>query len=510
MTTPDTPPAGPDAPTSPHDVRLLGHVRPPTWTNPVPRARYHLVVIGGGTAGLVAAAGAAGLGARVALVERHRLGGDCLNVGCVPSKGVIAAARAWHDARTAATRFGGPAAPGDGDFAAALERMRRLRADLSPVDGAPRFASLGVDVFFGEGRFTAPDRVAVGGATLRFRRAVVATGARAAVPPVPGLAEAGYLTNETIFDLTERPAHLIVLGGGPIGCELAQAFRRLGSAVTLVDREPRLLPKDDADAAAIVQRALEGDGVTLELGVQVEGAARVGGERLVTVAAAGARRTIRGDALLVATGRRPNVENLGLEQAGVAFTPQGVQVDDRYRTTNRRVYAIGDVSSRLQFTHAADFQARAVLANALFFGRSRASRLIVPWATYTSPEVAHVGRTAADAERDGVAVDTITVPFHDVDRAVLAGETEGFLRVHVRRGTDRLVGVTIVAPNAGDMIGEAAVALTNGLGLAALGRTVHPYPTLGEAYRKAADAWRRTKLTPAARRVLTAWFRVFR
>lgn len=496
--------------TGSHDERLLANVRPVAWSNPVPKDRYHLVVIGGGTAGLVAAAGAAGLGARVALVEKHRLGGDCLNVGCVPSKGVIAAARAWHEARSAAGRFGGPAASGDGDFAAALERMRRLRADLSPVDSAPRFASLGVDVFFGEGRFSAPDRIVVGAAELRFRRAVVATGARAAVPPIPGLAEVDFLTNETVFDLTERPAHLLVIGAGPIGCELAQAFRRLGSAVTLIDREVRLLPRDDADAAAIVQRALQQDGVELHLGVTVERVAQEQAERVVTFSRNGVTQAVRGSAVLLATGRRPNVDGLGLEHAGVAFTPRGVQVDDRYRTTNRRVYAIGDVSSSFQFTHAADFQARGVLANALFFGRSRASSLLVPWATYTSPEVAHVGWTAADAVRDGTAVETFTVPFHDVDRAVLAGETDGFLRVHVRRGSDRIVGVTIVAPNAGDLIGEAAVAMTNGLGLGALGRTIHPYPTIGESYRKAADAWRRTKLTPTARRILAAWFRIFR
>jgi pyruvate/2-oxoglutarate dehydrogenase complex dihydrolipoamide dehydrogenase (E3) component len=495
---------------SAHDARLRSHVQPPDWTNPTPRDRYHLVVIGAGTAGLVAAAGAAGLGAKVALVERHRMGGDCLNVGCVPSKGVIAAARGWHDARQAAARFGGPVAEGEGDFAAALERMRALRADLGPIDGARRFTELGVDVFLGEGRFTSPGTVAVGDAVLRFRRAVVATGARAALPPVPGLAGAGILTNESVFDLTRRPAHLLVLGAGPIGCELAQAFRRLGSAVTLVDREARVLPRDDADAAAIVQRSLERDGVTLQLGVEVRRASREGEARLLVVARDGAETVLRGDALLVAAGRAPNVEGLGLEAAGIACTPRGVTVDDRLRTSNRRVFAIGDVASRHQFTHAADFQARAVLANALFFGRSRASRLVVPWATYTSPEVAHVGRTAADAARDGVAVDTITVPMHDVDRAVLAGETEGFLRIHLRRGSDAIVGVTIVAPHAGDLIGEAAVAMTNGLGLGALGRTIHPYPTTAEAYRKAADAWRRTKLTPAARRVLGGWFRLFR
>lgn len=492
-----------------HDARLIANVHPPDWVNPAPRDRYHVVVIGAGTAGLVTAAGAASLGAKVALIERHFMGGDCLNVGCVPSKGVISAARAWHDAREAADKFGGPPVVGDGDFTAAMTRMRRLRADLSPVDSARRFAELGVDVFLGHGRFTAPDRIAVGDATLRFRRAVIATGARAAVPQIPGIEEAGYHTNETIFTLTERPDHLVVIGAGPIGCELAQSFARLGSAVTLLDRETRILPRDDADAARIVQESLRKDGVVLEFGVQLERVERQNGATRVLVSRDGKRFSVTGDALLVAAGRAPNIGDLGLEVAGVAAVRRGVVVDDRLRTSNRRVYAIGDVASRYQFTHAADFQARLVLANALFFGRGRASRLLIPWGTYTSPEVAQVGLTIEEAGRQGVAIDTVTVPFHDVDRAVLAGESEGFLRVNLKQGTDKLVGVTVVAPHAGDLIGEAALAMTNGLGLGAIGRTIHPYPTVAEAYRKAADTWRRRKLTPLARRVLGWWFRIF-
>ena len=493
-----------------HDARLIANVHPPDWVNPAPRDRYHLVVIGAGTAGLVAAAGAAGLGARVALVERHLMGGDCLNVGCVPSKGVISAARAWHDAREASRRFGGPPVIGDGDFTAAMTRMRKLRADLSPIDGAQRFTELGVDVFLGHGRFTGPDRVLVNGASLRFRRAVIATGARAAVPPIPGIEEAGYYTNETIFSLTERPEKLIVIGGGPIGCELAQSFARLGSSVTILDRETRLLPRDDADAARIVMASLQADGITLQLGVQITGAARNGGVTRIELARAGQPFWVEGDAILVAAGRAPNVGDLGLELAGVKAERRGIVVDDRLRTSNSRVYAIGDVASRYQFTHAADFQARLVLANALFFGRGRASRLLVPWSTYTSPEVAQVGLTVEEAERQGVPIDSVTVPFHDVDRAVLAGETEGFLRVNLRKGTDTLVGVTVVAQHAGDLIGEAALAMTNGLGLGDIGKTIHPYPTIAEAYRKAADSWRRRKLTPFVRRVFSLWFRIFR
>jgi pyruvate/2-oxoglutarate dehydrogenase complex dihydrolipoamide dehydrogenase (E3) component len=497
------------APLDEHNTRLLANVHPPEWRNPTPRDRYHLVVVGAGTGGLVTAAGAAALGAKVALVERFLMGGDCLNVGCVPSKAVIAAARMWHAARTADSPFGGPRVVGEGDFGTAMKRMRGLRADLSATDSVHRFTGLGVDVFLGEGRFSGPDSVAVAGSVLRFRRAVIATGARAAIPPIPGLEDVGYYTNETIFSLTERPERLLVLGAGPIGCELAQAFARLGSAVAVFDRGQRALKRDDPDAARVVEAALRADGVRLEFEAQTVQAKRTTGGIQLHVTRNGRGEVVEGDALLVAVGRDPNIGGLDLDTAGVAFGERGVVVDDRLRTTNRRVYAIGDVASPYQFTHAADAQARLVLANALFFGRGRASRLVVPWSTYTSPEVAHVGLTADDAAREGIAIDTITVPLKHVDRAVLSGDVEGFVRVHVRRGTDRLAGVTVVAPDAGDLISEAALAMTNGLGLSAMGRTIHPYPTVAEAYRKAADQWRRRKLTPLAKRVLRLWFRLF-
>ncbi|MEP6687389.1 MAG: mercuric reductase [Gemmatimonadales bacterium] len=489
--------------------RLVANVHPPDWRNPTPRSRYHLVVIGAGTAGLVTAAGAAALGARVALVERHLLGGDCLNVGCVPSKAVISSARGWELARAAAGALGGPPVAGAGDFGAVMARMRRLRADLSAGDSVQRFAGLGVDVFLGHARFGAPDRVRVGDAVLRFRRAVIATGARAAVPPIPGLHEARYYTNETIFSLTERPDRLVVLGAGPIGCELAQAFARLGTKVTILNRGERVLPRDDPDAARLLAESLRADGVALELGARPQRVERDAGGIRVRYERAGREAAAAGDVLLVATGRTPNVEDLGLELVGVAVGERGVTVDDRLRTTNPRVFAIGDVASRHQFTHVADAQARLVIASSLFFGRGRASRLVIPWCTYTSPEVAHVGLTGEEAEREGIAIDTITIPLEQVDRAVLAGHTDGFLRVHLRRGSDRIIGVTIVAPDAGELIATAALAMTNGIGLSAMGRTIYPYPTIAEAYRKAADQWRKTKLTPRARRVLGLWFRLF-
>ena len=497
------------APMDGHNRRLVSQVHPPEWSNPVARGRYHLVALGGGTAGLVAAAGAAGLGGTTALVEQHLMGGDCLNVGCVPSKALIAAARSWEAARRAAVDFGGPAVSGEGDFGAVMDRLRRLRADLSPIDGAERFSRLGVDVFLGRGAFTGPDTVEVAGATLRFRRAVIATGARAVAPPIPGLAESGYLTNESVFSLTELPRRLVVIGGGPIGCELAQAFAQLGSRVTLVDQADRVLGRDDPDAADIVRRSMVESGVQFVFGVTVEGVAVRDEGRILTLSRDRVSFELMADQILVAAGRAPNIDGIGLERAGVAFDHRGVSVDDRLRTSNPKIYAAGDVCSSLQFTHHADFQARAVLANALFFGRQKESRLVVPWCTYTTPELAQVGLSADAAIGRGHSVDVITVPFAEVDRAVLDGEPEGFLRVVVAKGTDRILGVTVVASHAGEMIGEAAVAMTNQLGLGAIGKAIHPYPTQAESFRKAADQWRRGKLTPLTRRLLATWFRVF-
>jgi len=477
------------------DASLLEHVHPPTWVNPISSGRYNLVVIGGGTAGLVSAVGAAALGARVALIERHWLGGDCLNVGCVPSKAVIRAARAAHDARTA-TGFGIRVDAVEVDFAAAMARMRRLRAGIAPHDSAARLAGLGIDVFLGAARFVDREIIEVGGQRLQFARAVIATGARAAVPTVPGLAEAGYLTNETVFTLTTRPGRLVVIGGGPIGCELAQAFRRLGSEVVVVDRCEHLLSRDDPDAGAIVRERLVAEGVDLVLGAAI---LRVDHDRTLIVDRGRGEERVCTDQILVATGRTPNVAELGLDAAGIVATAHGIDVDDHLRTANRRVFAAGDVASRFQFTHAADAMARIVLQNALFFGRKRVSALTIPWCTYTDPEVAHVGMSAADAaKRDDLT--TLTVPLAEVDRAVLDGETDGFARVYADR-KGRILGATLVSRHAGETIGELALAMTHGLRLGALASTIHPYPTQAEAVRKLGDAYQRTRLTPRIRRL---------
>lgn len=502
-------PPGPLYPPSEPNLRLRANVHPTGWRNPTPAAKYHLVVIGGGTGGLVTAAIAAGLGARVALMERHLMGGDCLNVGCVPSKAVLRAARAWTAAREAAERFGGPEACGDGDFAAAMERMRRIRADLSGVDSAARFRELGVDVFLGDARFTAPDAVEVNGDVLRFRRATIATGSRPRVPEIPGFAETEYLTNQTVWGLGERPARMLVIGGGPIGCELAQAFARFGTRVTLLEKGERILPHDDADAAAVVARSLERNGVEIVCGASVSSAERRGDERIVHFKHGAQERTAAAEQLLVAIGRLPNTEGMGLEEAGVRHGREGIETDGRLRTSNRRVFAVGDVASRYQFTHMADAMARLVVPNALFWARGKVGELVVPWCTYTSPELAHVGITAEEAVRRGEEVRTITIPLAEVDRARLDGETEGFLRVYLRGGSDRILGATLVAEHAGDIISQITAAMHAGTGLGKLGGTIFPYPTQAEVIRKAADQWRRGKLNPLARRVLGAFFAVF-
>ncbi len=494
-----------------HNQELVAHVHPPDWVNPRPAPRYNLVVIGAGTAGLVCAAGAAGLGARVALIERGLMGGDCLNVGCVPSKALISASRmaaAVRDARELGVHVPEGVRV---DFAEAMQRMRRLRASIAPHDSAGRFRDMGIDVFLGEGRFVDSRTVEVAGERLRFKKAVIATGARASAPPIPGLDEVEYLTNETVFSLTELPRRLAVVGAGPIGCEMAQAFARFGSEVFLVETLHGILPREDADGSEIVLQSMLKDGVKLLCcGRDLNLAGVEGGKVRLTAESHGKRYDEVVDQILIAVGRSPNVEHLGLESAGVAYSKKGVQVNDRLQTTRRNIYAAGDVCSPYQFTHAADFMARIVIRNALFFGRARAGALTIPWCTYTEPEIAHVGLYEKEAVEKGMEVDTFTRPMGEVDRAILEGRTNGFVRVHVRKGKDAIIGATIVAPNAGDMISEISLAMTNGLGLKHIAGTIHPYPTQAEAIRQVGDAYNRTRLTPFTKALfsrLMAWRR---
>lgn len=501
--------------------KLQAEVAPSDWQNPTPDGRYNLVVIGAGTAGLVTAAGAAGLGAKVALIERELMGGDCLNVGCVPSKALISAARAAAAVRKAA-EFGIDAqGNGSTDFGQVMERMRKLRADISPHDSADRFTKLGVDVYRGSGRFLNGSTVEVAGQELKFKRAVICTGARAAELPIPGLQEVGVLTNETLFSLTELPARMAVIGGGPIGCEMAQSFARFGCEVTLIEMGPHILSREDPDAALVVQNSMQRDGVKLMLQATTKRLKKRSGSTVIIYERGGAEEELVVDKVLIGIGRTPNVTGLGLEDAGVEFDErEGVEVDDRLRTTHRNIYAAGDVCSRYKFTHSADFLARIVIQNTLFYGRARAGALTIPWCTYTSPELAHVGLTPSQAEAEGIPIDTYTVEMKDVDRAILDSETDGFVRAHVKKGTDEIVGATIVAPHAGDMIGEFSLAMTvsrsipkwkkllrlsTGVGLSSIGSAIHPYPTQAEAIRRLGDQYNRTRLTPFVKRLFAKW-----
>lgn len=493
-----------------YNEELVKNTHPADWVNPKPEGRYNLVVLGAGAAGLVTSAVAAGLGARVALVEKSFMGGDCLIHGCVPSKALIRAARAAADVRRA-PEYGVRVGEGvEVDFGAVMERMRRLRARISPNDSAERFRSLGVDVYLGEGRFTSPHTLEVGGETLRFKKAVVATGARAAELPIPGLADVGYLTNETVFWLRELPRRLAVIGAGPIGCELAQSFRRFGAEVTLLEVMPQILIREDRDAARIVEAALRNDGIEILTECETTGMERRGEEKVLHVKVGGEARDVVVDEILLGVGRAPNVEGIGLEAAGVEIGRQGVQVDDRLRTTAGHIYAAGDVCTPYKFTHMADAMAKIVVKNALFGGRARMSALHIPWCTYTDPEIAHVGMYEADAEKAGLEVDTYMHGMADVDRAILESEDEGFVKVHTRRGTDRIVGATIVSRHAGEMISEVTLAMVGGLGLSTIGNTIHPYPTQAEGILRTAHAYSRTRLTPLLKRLFEGWMRLTR
>ena len=498
---------------------LLENVHPSTWVNPDSTGRYNIVVIGAGTAGLITAVVAAGLGAKVALIERRLMGGDCLNVGCVPSKGLIRAARAWSDLKQA-KEFGLHIPPGvTYDFGAVMARMRKLRARISLNDSVQRYKSLGVDVYIGAARFVDGETVEVAGSAgnriLAFARAAICTGARASAPPIPGLSEAGYLTNETVFSLTTLPSRLCVIGAGPIGCELAQAFARFGSQVFLIEALHGIMPNEDRDAAEVVKQQMLRDGVKLLCcGKDLTISKTDGGKRL-TVDSHGQQYDITVDEILVGVGRTANVDGLGLEAVGVEYDKNGVKVNGRLQTTNSRIFAAGDICSRYKFTHAADAMAQIVIQNALFphplgLGYASVESLIMPWCTFTEPEVAHVGLYEKDAKDKGIEVETYTYKLDEVDRAILDGEDEGFARIHIQKGTDKIVGATIVAAHAGEMINEFSVLMKAGLGAKIIAGTIHPYPTQAEVNKKVVNLWRKAHFTSQTKNLLMklfAWMR---
>lgn len=496
-----------------HNRALVDNVHPDDWVNPDPSGAYNLVVIGGGTAGLITAAVGAGLGARVALIERHYLGGDCLNVGCVPSKGLIRASRMVAEARRAARELGLPLADdANADFGRVMDRVRRVRATISADDSARRYRDeLGVDVFLGDAVFRDRRSVEVEGQSLEFKSAVIATGARAAALPIPGLAEAGYLTNETLFNLTERPARLAVIGAGPIGCEMAQALRRLGSDVVVLHADDHILPREDRDAAGIVEERFRAEGIRLVHACEIRGVSSRPGEKVLEVwKPGGGTEEVVVDEILVGVGRAPNVDGLGLEAAGVAFDERtGVQVDDTLQTSNPSIFAAGDVCMSWKFTHAADAAAKIVVQNALFsvgkIGRKKMSDLVMPWCTYTDPEIAHVGMYERDAEKAGIAVDTFHVPLCEVNRAVTDGEDEGFVKVHTKKGTDEIVGATIVAAHAGEIINEITLAMVGKFGLGRFVDVIHPYPVQAEGLKRAAGQYTRTRLTPTVKKLFDGY-----
>lgn len=494
------------APQDAHERKRLENLHPQGWRNPQPADRYSLVVIGGGTAGLVAAHAAAALGAKVALIERELLGGDCLNVGCVPSKAIIRTSRLYAEMRTAEQY--GAQVPADirVDFAAVMERMRGIRARIGRVDSVQRLVAAGVDVFFGQARFTATDALTVDGLRLRFKKAMIATGSRPDTPSIPGLVEAGFLTNENVFDLTQLPRRLLVIGGGPLGCELAQAFCRFGAQTIITQHWPLFLPREERDAAQLLSDAFARDGIEMWLNTTAVNVHVENGQKLVDLVSDDHKSTVAVDAILTGTGRVPNVDGLGLDAAGIDFdTTNGVRVDDFLQTSNRRVYAAGDVCLEHKFTHTADASARIVVQNALFLGRQRLSALTIPWCTYTDPAIAHVGLYVQQARERDIPVKTFTIPMHEVDRAIADDEETGFVKIHVRERTDRILGATIVARHAGDMINEITLAMVAGIGLRTLARVIHAYPTQAEAIKKAADAYNRTRLTPTVKSLLRRW-----
>ena len=497
------------APMDEYNQKLLANVHPPDWANPKPADCYDLVVIGAGTAGLVTAKGAAGLdiGLKVAMIEKNLMGGDCLNVGCVPSKCLIRSSRVVADMKESAPYGVQPPEDIRVDFPAVMARMRKVRTKISPVDSAIAAKKAGVDVFFGEASFAGENTITVNGQTLKFKKAVIASGARAVKPKIAGIEEVGYLTNENVFSLTELPKRLAIIGGGPIGCELAQAFHRLGSEVILFHKNSHLLNKEDPDAAEVIQQSFLKEGIRLVLNCDLKGVQASPEGKVISYGGDRGQASIVVDEILAGAGRQPNVESLNLEAVGVEYDPRkGVKVNDHLQTSNSKIYGAGDVCMNWKFTHAADAAARIVIKNTLFtpfgLGKSKLSDLTMPWVTFTDPEIAHVGMYEEEAQAKGIDCNTVKIDFDDVDRALADGETEGFLKILHKKGSDEILGATIVARHGGEMISEITTAMIGEMGLSKISTVIHPYPTQANAIKQAADTYRRTLLTEKTKKLL--------
>ena len=473
-----------------YDVAAWQLLSPADYVNPQPQPGYHLVVVGAGPAGLISAIGAAGLGAKVALVERHRMGGDCLNVGCMPSKSLLAFTEHAENP----------------DFDQAFAWLRQVRAEIAPHDSVERYTAAGVDVFLGDGVFNESGHVCVGGAVLKGRRVAICTGARAAVPPIPGLRESDPLTNETVFDLREKPQSLAILGAGAIGCELAQAFARLGVRVELFDLADRVLPNENRLASVTLAQALAADGVSLHLGSAVQEV--VGSGRIVTE-----QGSVECDRVLVALGRQPNTEGMNLSAASVQIDERGFIVSDaKLRTTNKKIFAAGDCTATLQFTHHADAQARALIQNALFLPTAKIDALVIPHCTYTRPEVASVGLSQEQLQASGTPYDEYEFYFDELDRTKamqfpddMARAAKGYVQVFTVQGKDKILGAAIVGADAGELLAPLCLLMTQNLGLSAAQRTVFSYPTRSEYLKRLGDAYNRNRMTPAVARVFQRW-----
>lgn len=455
--------------------------------------RYDLAVIGGGTAGLVSSAVSAGIGARTALVEQHKLGGECLWTGCVPSKAIIRSASVLHTLRRAADY--GIDADGRADFARVMERVHAIIRHIEPHDSPERFRGMGVDVIEGRARFLSPEQAEVDGRRITSKRWIIATGSRTAIPPVPGLEEAGYLTHETIWSLRALPSSLLVLGAGPIGIEMAQAFARLGSQVTVVGASAQVLEREDPEIAAVLHRQLEREGITLRLGAKAMRVRKEDGAKIVAVSSAAGDTEVRAAEILIATGRRPNVEEMGLDRLGVEVTEKGIVVDASLRTSASNTWAAGDVAGPYRFTHVADYQARIAAPNALFPIRRKVDYRVVPWCTYTEPEVARVGLTEAEARAEwGDAAGIYRYDHESLDRALCDGEPEGLTKI-VLDPKGRIVGAHVVGPRAGETIHEAVLAVRHRLKLSDLSGMIHVYPTYPESLKRTADAYLRARFS---------------